>query len=143
MDIINTTECETAEELLSHLDRANPQWYPNDDSSNTPWVFRGQWKDWPLLPSAWWREGNRLKPLMDRLRDLPRDSGKASEWHVRTNAEIEAQLQFSELADAIGFDTVRDEAVYKLPMSPLKVGGLVTTHGPDGSLVDTSNSPLA
>lgn len=125
MTAITSVHFNTAEELLTHIRRPNDVWWKHSGGTS-PWIFRGigDADHWGLIPSAWRGEGNKLTPLIDRIRaanlEIPCDEGEGGitrrylEWLA---AEQEALFQFSALANEVGFKA--NSASYATDRSPL------------------------
>lgn len=56
---IQVKECTSAEDLLDNLSPRNNLWKPHP----SPWVFRGQDGDWPLLPKSYRQDGQAYRDL--------------------------------------------------------------------------------
>jgi hypothetical protein len=56
---IQVLECTSAEDLLNRLAPRNNLWRPHP----SPWIFRGQDGDWPLLPKAYRKGGQAYRDL--------------------------------------------------------------------------------
>ncbi|MEW8119953.1 MAG: FRG domain-containing protein [Candidatus Thiodiazotropha sp.] len=101
-----------ADRFLNYLRRSNDRWW-NNDSSDSPWAFRGvgDANNWKLIPAAWRaNDKNPLNPLFNEVKQL-NPARKLQRWEANKyglealhwiNAECEALYQFSKLANELG-----------------------------------------
>jgi hypothetical protein len=82
--------CSTAEEFLQELSPLGE--YFRDDDIDAPWLFRGQGKDWPLIPSLF-RENGKIKDLTHR---------NISDYPELLRAERDVLISFFKIADKRG-----------------------------------------
>ncbi|MBV2094490.1 MAG: FRG domain-containing protein [Candidatus Thiodiazotropha sp. (ex Codakia orbicularis)] len=139
-----------AHRFLKYIRRSNDRWW-NDDTRDSPWIFRGVGDTaWKLLPAAWRPKDdpnivNHLTPLFKDIEKLQSlningwmNSEHAGDAHIWTSVEAEAIYQFSQLALKLGYP------IDNPGVSPLNTGQLLRPLGPPYRLVpNTQNAPLA
>ncbi len=115
---IKIVEKSTAEDFLNYLNPRRSHW---GNTSDLPWIFRGQKKStWSLQPRAWRKDGQLfLKSIYKKLRpyvefeydqslchftELKKIKKKiAIEGFLQSAAEYESTWQFANLADELGY----------------------------------------
>lgn len=107
-DIIQSpVSCTSAEELLNALSPVGP--YFKDDGLNTPWLFRGQGRDEPLVPSLF-RSNSRLGAYTRLAVDQYSEMGLA---------ERDILIGFFEMADKRGLVLPDDSQALRTSLETL------------------------
>jgi hypothetical protein len=83
--------CSSAREFLDKLSPLGE--YFGKAKPNAPWLFRGQGRDLPLIPSAFRNDSRRFASLTNR---------NIQDYGERLKAERDILIQFFEIADKRG-----------------------------------------
>jgi hypothetical protein len=100
--------CSTAEEFLDALSPLGK--YFNVEKLGAPWLFRGQGKDHPLIPSLFREDGKILKLTHRNIKD-----NSQLRW-----AERDVLVRFFEIADKRGLVLPDDSQELRLKLEVLK-----------------------
>jgi hypothetical protein len=101
--------CSSAKEFLDKLSPLGD--YFSEAKPNEPWLFRGQGKDLPLIPSAFRNESKRLASLTNR---------NIQDYGERLKAERDILIQFFEIADKRGLALPDDSQQLRSTLETLK-----------------------
>jgi hypothetical protein len=101
--------CSSARELLDKLSPLGE--YFGKAKPNAPWLFRGQGRDLPLIPSAFRNDSRRFASLTNR---------NIQDYGERLKAERDILIQFFEIADKRGLVLPDDSQQLRSTLETLK-----------------------
>lgn len=123
-DFIEITHCDTARDFIDYLKISNERWLP-DDTTSSPWIFRGQQRaEWSLIPHAmrtdWFNKlreqnCNEVKLLLSNKNisykqdEYSPDFDTLCELILQVYAERHAVEEFVNLADHVGHSIPEDK----------------------------------
>ena len=129
--ILPEVTCLTAKEFMQALSPTGEYFY--DSELNSPWLFRGQGKDYPLIPSLF-RKNGKLATLTKRA---------IENYSELLLAERDVLVNFFKIADRRGLILPDDSQDFRLNLDELSNDDLVGKRLGGSKITDSALSLIA